>query len=97
MDTDWPTPPRGFRYDADQPLGGSLHLHAIDSLGEWLITDDDDRHLRVERGHQKGDAALRATASDLLLMIYRRVGTGAGEIVGDIGVVERFLARTDLS
>jgi uncharacterized protein (TIGR03083 family) len=85
-----------FRYDAAQPLGGALHLHAIDAPGEWLITEDDDRHLRVERGHQKGDAALRATASDLLLMIYRRVGTGLGEIMGDTGVVERFLARTDL-
>jgi uncharacterized protein (TIGR03083 family) len=85
------------RYDGAQPLAGPLHLHATDAAGEWLITEYDDQHLRVERGHQKGDAALRATASDLLLMLYRRIGTDRGEIMGDRGVVERFLARTDLN
>jgi uncharacterized protein (TIGR03083 family) len=85
------------RYDAAQPLRGTLHLHATDARGEWFVTEDDDRQLRVERGHQRGDAALRATASDLLLMLYRRIGTDHGEIVGDSGVVERFLVRTDLN
>ena len=85
------------RYEVAQTLEGTLHLHTTDAPGEWLIAEDDDRDLRVERGHHKCDGALRATASDLLLMLYRRVGTDHGEIMGDSEVVERFLARTDLN
>ncbi|HEU4751059.1 MAG TPA: SCP2 sterol-binding domain-containing protein, partial [Acidimicrobiia bacterium] len=82
--------------DDIQPLAGSLHLHATDIEGEWLIGEDEEGQLKVERGHNKGDAALRATASNLLLMLYRRIGTERGEIMGDAGVVDRFLARTNL-
>jgi len=71
-------------------------LHTTDAPGEWLITEDDKGQLRIEQGHHKGGAALRASASDLLLMLYRRLGTDHGEIIGDRGVVERFLARTNL-
>jgi uncharacterized protein (TIGR03083 family) len=84
------------RYDGAQALAGTLHLHTTDAPGEWLIKEDEMGELQVERGHHKGDAALRATASDLLLMLYRRLGTDHGEVIGDSGVVERFLARTDL-
>ncbi len=84
------------RYDDAQPLDGSLHLHATDIEGEWFISEGDTRQLHVERGHSKGDAALRATASDLLLMLYRRIGTERGEVIGDPKVVEQFLARTNL-
>lgn len=82
--------------DDIQPLAGSLHLHATDIEGEWLIGEDEEGQLKFERGHHKGDAALRASASDLLLMLYRRIGTDRGEILGDAGVVDRFLARTNL-
>lgn len=82
--------------DDIQPLAGSLHLHATDIEGEWLIGEDEEGQLKVERGHNKGDAALRATASDLLLMLYRRIGTDRGEIIGDRNIVDRFLARTNL-
>jgi hypothetical protein len=84
------------RNDDAQPLAGTLHLHATDIEGEWLIGEDEEGQLKVERGHNKGDAALRATASNLLLMLYRRIGTERGEIMGDAGVVDRFLARTNL-
>lgn len=84
------------RNDDAQPREGTLHLHTTDAPGEWLITEDDKGQLRIEQGHHKGGAALRASASDLLLMLYRRLGTDHGEIIGDRGVVERFLARTNL-
>src|SRR5688500_3438636 len=53
----------------DKPLPGTVHVHCTDVDGEWFIHPDG----RVERTHAKGDAALRGTASDLLLAIYGRV------------------------
>jgi hypothetical protein len=48
------------------------------------------------RGHEKADVALTATASDLLLTLYRRIGIDQSDIHGDKLVLSRFLARTDL-
>lgn len=56
-------------------LGGTLHLHATDREGEWMITPnrvEDRLTLTVENGHGKGDAAIRGTASDLLLGLWGR-------------------------
>jgi uncharacterized protein (TIGR03083 family) len=78
------------------PIGGTVHLHATDADGEWTISEDDAGEVVVDTGHRRGDAAVRATASDLLLLLYRRIGPGAVETFGDTGVLERFLARTDL-
>lgn len=52
-------------------LGGSLHLHATDTEGEWMITVDDGV-IAVSHGHGKGDAAIRGTASDLFLGLWGR-------------------------
>jgi uncharacterized protein (TIGR03083 family) len=78
------------------PLAGSIHLHATDADGEWLIKESSDRTLLITNGHEAADATLRATASDLLLMLYRREGTNRGEINGDSRIIDRFLARTNL-
>ncbi len=59
---------------ANQPhadLGGTLHLHATDGDGEWMIHLQGGA-LRVEHSHGKGDAAVRGTASDLLLAVWNR-------------------------
>jgi uncharacterized protein (TIGR03083 family) len=64
---------------ADKPLPGSVHLHCTDTEGEWLLHADG----RVEAIHAKGDAALRGTASDLLLALYKRVPLDRIEVVGD--------------
>jgi uncharacterized protein (TIGR03083 family) len=85
-----------FRYEEVDPLGGSIHLHATDTDGEWLVEEGADRTLLVKRSHERADSALRATSSDLLLMLYRREGKDRGEIFGDATVVDRFLARTNL-
>ncbi len=58
-------------------LGGTIHLHAIDSPdGEWMI-EQTGSSLTVSHGHGKGDAAIRGTASDLLLGLWgRKILTG---------------------
>ncbi|HVM09031.1 MAG TPA: maleylpyruvate isomerase family mycothiol-dependent enzyme [Acidimicrobiales bacterium] len=81
--------PRNYGGD---DLGGTLHLHATDSPhGEWLIRTLDGE-LLVGHDHQKGDAAVRGTASDLLLWIWGRTPLDADglELFGDHGVAERF-------
>jgi uncharacterized protein (TIGR03083 family) len=53
----------------------TIHLHATDRPegdGEWLVTLSNEG-IRAERGHAKGDVALRATAGDLLLWVWNRV------------------------
>ncbi|HEX2368769.1 MAG TPA: maleylpyruvate isomerase family mycothiol-dependent enzyme [Acidimicrobiia bacterium] len=78
-------------------LSGSVHMHPTDADGEWMLSERDDGSLEVERAHGKGDAALRATASDLLLILYRRVPIDVGQVFGDRTVLERLVARTDLT
>lgn len=86
-----------LRREAAPLVAGTIHLHATDAGGEWTISEDAAGALAVERGHLRGDAAVRATASDLLLLLYRRIGREAVEAHGDADVLERFLARADLS
>ena len=84
------------RYREALPLSGSVHLHATDTEGEWVIKEDESRNLSIVRGHEKADVALTATASDLLLTLYRRIGIDHADVHGDGPVLTRFLARTDL-
>ena len=57
-------------------IGGSLHVHCTDGEGEWTLHTDDGVY-RVERGHAKGDAAVRGPASQLLLALWGRVSIDA--------------------
>lgn len=75
-----------------QQIGGggkTVHLHATDAEGEWLLTMHDD-HVDVARGHAKGDAAIRGTARDLLLEVWGREPIGAVEVFGDESAVATF-------
>jgi uncharacterized protein (TIGR03083 family) len=76
-------------------IGGSVHVHATDTPGEWLVEETDDG-VTVTAQHAKGDAALRGPANDLLLALWRRVGPDTPEVIGDRGVADRFLSRTSL-
>ena len=79
-----------------QPFGGdgrSVHLHATDAESEWLLTLHADR-IDVARGHQKGDAAIRGAALDLLLMSWGRDPLGQVERLGDPDVVATFESAT---
>jgi uncharacterized protein (TIGR03083 family) len=74
----------------------TIHLHATDVDGEWLIRAGDGA-CRVDRSHGHGDAAVRAPTSDLLLLLWRRRSPEALEVHGDGAALQRFLARSDLS
>jgi uncharacterized protein (TIGR03083 family) len=81
--------------EASTQVGGSVHIHCGDVAGEWTIRPGDDGY-DVTREHAKGDCALRGAASDLLLALWRRVGTETIDVVGDVQVATRFLAATNL-
>lgn len=78
-------------------LDGSVHLHCTDVPGEWLVRDDGHGGYDVTREHAKGDAAIRGAASDLLLVLWRRLPLDAAEVIGDRATAERLIARTNLS
>jgi uncharacterized protein (TIGR03083 family) len=74
---------------------GDLHLHTIDGPGEWLISPGTDSWV-ITREHAKGAAAVRASASDLLLLLWRRKGVEVAQVFGDEELLRRFLASSKL-
>lgn len=66
--------------------GETLHLHCTDSAGEWLLRFGSDS-LDVDRAHAKGDAAVRASASDLLLLLWGRRTADGLDVFGDASVL----------
>lgn len=80
-------------------LGQKLHLHAAEAslgpTGEWTVVHDDDG-VWWSHNHEKGDVAVRGSATDLLMALTRRrTAADVGvEVVGDAGVWDRWLGRT---
>jgi uncharacterized protein (TIGR03083 family) len=76
------------------PEGKSIHVHVTDPgvTGEWTLRSDPDV-ITAERGHAKGDVALRGPATSLLLILMRRMPPTdpAAEILGDAAVLDRWL------
>ena len=77
------------------PGGGSIHLHRTDVDGEWGLTLEADA-VRVERGHAHADVAVRGSAQDLLLLLWRRIPPDQLEVLGDRSVLDRFLGWMEL-
>ncbi len=78
--------------------GETLHVHATDvpdGTGEWLVSRDPSG-VTVVRAHQKATLALRGGASDLLLVLLRRLPPDAPGVAvhGDPAVLGRWLAAT---
>jgi uncharacterized protein (TIGR03083 family) len=73
--------------------GRTLHLHATDGAGEWLVHGGDPV-INWEAVHGKGDAAVRGPARDLFLAAVRRLPADAVEVLGDPEVWTTWLART---
>lgn len=69
-----------FRFQRSGPVlvhpDCSLHLHATDGEGEWLLVPSDEG-LIVTKEHAKADAAAAGTASDLALFVW---GRGKGDL-----------------
>ncbi|WP_371496069.1 maleylpyruvate isomerase family mycothiol-dependent enzyme [Kitasatospora sp. NBC_00374] len=74
---------------AGLPAAG-VHLHATDGDGEWTVRPADDGAWQVVAEHGKGAAAVRGTASDLLLWLWNRRGQESLEVFGDAEVLALF-------
>jgi uncharacterized protein (TIGR03083 family) len=70
----------------------SVHLHATDAEGEWLVRLGDG--VEVTREHAKGDVAARGTASDLFSVLWHRRDPEVLELFGDSDVFARLLPHT---
>jgi uncharacterized protein (TIGR03083 family) len=70
-----PSARRPYPHLASLPTGESLHLHATDTDGEWLIRFTDSG-IAWERGHAKATAAVRGPVTSLLLFTYGRRPAG---------------------
>ncbi len=79
---------RGWAPPAD--LRGTIHLHATDGEGEWLI--ELDGSLTWKLGHHRGDVAIRGQRSDLELLLWGRIGLDRVECLGDGDLAAQFLA-----
>ena len=85
----------GFAVRSTKPdlsLGGSLHLHATDADGEWMIGIENG-HMTIKHGHGKGDAAVRGPAGTLNLAMWGRVSLAdepGFERFGDASVISAF-------
>lgn len=67
---------------------GSIHLHATDADGEWLVHLTPEG-IRFEHGHAKGDVAIRGAAGDLLLWGWNRVPVDERfEVFGDAALLD---------
>jgi len=78
------------RLPADRLAGlqGSIHLHATDTEGEWLVRLAPEG-VEFEHGHAKGDVALRGTAQDLLLWTWNRAPVDERfEVFGERGLLD---------
>ncbi|MFK8023953.1 MAG: maleylpyruvate isomerase N-terminal domain-containing protein [Ilumatobacter sp.] len=77
------------------PPDASLHLHCTDDgrpdgAGEWIVWNEAGEY-RLEAAHRKGDAALRGSAQDLLLVLHGRLDRSEVDIVGDRGAADAWL------
>jgi uncharacterized protein (TIGR03083 family) len=65
--------------------GRTVHLHATDTEGEWLVRFADG-DVAVEVAHAKGDAAVRGPAGELLCWLWGRRPVEGLEVFGSADV-----------
>jgi uncharacterized protein (TIGR03083 family) len=73
--------------------GRTIHVHATDAPGEWLVTIGADG-LTVERQHAKGDVAARGPAATLLAALWGRRPLTDLDTFGDVDLLDRFYRAT---
>jgi uncharacterized protein (TIGR03083 family) len=80
-----------FRFWGEQPegTGQTIHVHATDAPGEWLLSLGADG-MQVTREHAKGDVAVRGPASELWLALMGRAPLTGLEVFGDQALLERW-------
>jgi uncharacterized protein (TIGR03083 family) len=67
-----PSARRPYKHLASLPTGASMHLHATDSDGEWLVRFTESG-IAWERGHGRASVAVRGPVASLLLFTYGRL------------------------
>lgn len=72
--------------------GGSVHLHCGDVAGEWTLHPIDGAGYDVRREHAKGACAIRGSANDILLALWRRRPLDTVDVVGDADLAAEFVA-----
>ncbi len=82
---------------AELPAGASLHLHATDSDGEWLIRFGDGG-VTWSRGHEKATTAVRGPVTALLLFTYGRIPAADSRlsVFGDPSLLSAWQEKTAL-
>jgi uncharacterized protein (TIGR03083 family) len=67
-----PSARRPYKHLASLPTGASMHLHATDFDGEWLVRFTESG-IAWERGHARASVAVRGPVTSLLLFTYGRL------------------------
>jgi uncharacterized protein (TIGR03083 family) len=92
-----PSARRPYPHLASLPTGASLHLHATDADGEWLIRFTESG-IAWERGHLKATVAVRAPVASLLLFTYGRLPRTDERLAvfGDSSLLDAWQQKTAL-
>ena len=94
-----PSARRPFKHLSSLPAGASVHLHATDHDGEWLIRfTGDTSGISWSRGHEKATVAVRGAVTDLLLVTYGRMPASNERLAvfGDPAVLDAWQQKTAL-
>ena len=81
--------PRLHRRSTVRGAGESYHLHRTDGPGEWLVRFGPEGP-EASLGHAKADVALRGSAEDLLLVLWRRRPPDTVEVLGEPATLARW-------
>jgi uncharacterized protein (TIGR03083 family) len=81
--------PRLHRRSGRTGTGETYHIHRTDGPGEWFMRFAPEG-LEVTAEHAKADVALRGSAADLLLVLWRRLPPETVEVFGDAAVLARW-------
>lgn len=84
-----------FVTDLEEVPDMTVHLHATDTDGEWLIQIKDGQ-MGLVHEHGKGDVAVKGAASDLLLLLWGRIPEAQVQVHGDRSALFKFLELAEL-
>lgn len=71
-----------------QLAGRTVHLHTVGDTAMELFLDFGGDRVTVTHEHRKGDVALRGSAENLMLAVWRRRPLNVLDVVGDRSVAE---------
>ncbi len=77
-------------------MRSTIRLAPTDVDASWVV-DVRDGRVGLTSDDIAVDITVRATTSDLLLLLWRRVGADAVQVEGDRSSLERFLSISDLT